>query len=133
MRYGDRSAAGRGTGPTRRIVLGGALAAAGAALSARGAFAEDAYPSRPIHVIVPFGPGGLADVTVRIAAEESLLDALHHAGFRVPSGCREGVCGSCEITLLAGEPEHRDHIGPPPGRMYCCVSRALSDDLTVDL
>jgi len=70
MRYGDRSAAGRGTGPTRRIVLGGALAAAGAALSARGAFAEDAYPSRPIHVIVPFGPGGLADVTVRIAAEQ---------------------------------------------------------------
>lgn len=28
------------------------------------------YPERPIRVIVPFGPGGLADVTVRIAGEE---------------------------------------------------------------
>ncbi len=34
------------------------------------AVADNDYPSRPIRVIVPFGPGGLADVTVRIAGEE---------------------------------------------------------------
>lgn len=57
--------------PTRRVVLGGALAAAGMALGpARSVFAQDNYPSRPIHVIVPFGPGGLADVTIRIAGKE---------------------------------------------------------------
>ncbi|MGW4832756.1 PDR/VanB family oxidoreductase [Amycolatopsis japonica] len=70
--------------------------------------------------------------TVPVAAEESLLDALNHAGFRIPSGCSEGVCGSCEIRVVGGEPEHRDDIGAPDGRMYCCVSRA-SSRLDVDL
>ncbi|MFB9835578.1 PDR/VanB family oxidoreductase [Actinoallomurus acaciae] len=70
---------------------------------------------------------------VQVGAEESVLDALHHAGYPIPSGCREGVCGSCEIAVVDGEPEHRDDIGAPPGRMYCCVSRALSSRLSVDL
>ena len=70
---------------------------------------------------------------VRVEAEDSLLDALNHAGLPVPSGCREGVCGSCEVVVLDGEPEHRDDIGAPPGRMYACVSRARSAALTLDL
>jgi tripartite-type tricarboxylate transporter receptor subunit TctC len=32
--------------------------------------AQSNYPAKPIHVVVPFGPGGLADVTMRIAGEE---------------------------------------------------------------
>ena len=36
------------------------------------------------------------------------------------------VCGSCEITVVDGEPEHRDDIGAPPGCTYACVSRAKS-------
>jgi len=71
--------------------------------------------------------------TVQVPPDESLLDALTHAGYPVPSGCREGVCGSCEVTLLDGEPEHRDDIGAPAGRMYACVSRAQSPQLIVDL
>ncbi|HHX82947.1 MAG TPA: tripartite tricarboxylate transporter substrate binding protein, partial [Pseudomonadaceae bacterium] len=27
------------------------------------------FPQRPLKVIIPFGPGGLADVTVRLAAD----------------------------------------------------------------
>ncbi|MBA5225456.1 PDR/VanB family oxidoreductase [Streptomyces griseoaurantiacus] len=71
--------------------------------------------------------------TLRVPADESLLDVLRHAGHAVPSSCREGVCGSCEITVLDGEPEHRDELGAPAGRMYPCVSRALSPRLVVDL
>ncbi|MEV5681908.1 MULTISPECIES: PDR/VanB family oxidoreductase [unclassified Streptomyces] len=71
--------------------------------------------------------------TVRVPADESLLEALIHAGRPVASGCREGVCGSCELTVVAGEPEHRDDIGAPAGRMYACVSRALSSRLVLDL
>ena len=72
--------------------------------------------------------------TVPVPADESLLDALAHAGHPVPTGCREGVCGSCELTVLQGEPEHRDDIGARPGRMYPCVSRAQGPDpLVLDL
>lgn len=47
---------------TRRAVLGGmaALAAAG-----RPALAQDGFPSRPIRVIVPFGPGSATDIMMR--------------------------------------------------------------------
>lgn len=51
--------------------------------------------------------------TVPVEAGDSLLDSLRFAGVPVASGCREGVCGSCELRYLDGEPEHRDDIGPP--------------------
>ncbi|MDS0135585.1 MULTISPECIES: PDR/VanB family oxidoreductase [unclassified Amycolatopsis] len=71
--------------------------------------------------------------TIQVPADESLLDALNHAGRPVPSACREGVCGSCEVRVVAGEPEHRDDIGAAAGRMYPCVSRALSPRLVLDV
>ncbi|MDQ7803677.1 PDR/VanB family oxidoreductase [Amycolatopsis sp. A133] len=71
--------------------------------------------------------------TIQVPADESLLDALNHAGRPVPSACREGVCGSCEVPVLAGEPEHRDDIGAAAGRMYPCVSRASSPRLVLDV
>jgi len=51
------------------------LFAALLALAAVPAFAQDAYPSRPITMIVPFPPGGVADITGRptAAAMEKLL------------------------------------------------------------
>nr|WP_250809186.1 tripartite tricarboxylate transporter substrate-binding protein [Neorhizobium tomejilense] len=34
-----------------------------------GAMAQDAYPSRDITLVLPFGPGGIADITARLVAE----------------------------------------------------------------
>ena len=38
------------------------------ALLAVPAFAQDAYPSRPITMVVAFPPGGVADITARPTA-----------------------------------------------------------------
>lgn len=52
--------------PTRRSLLKGAVAAIAAPLVATAAFAQTAWPSRPVRVIVPYPPGGGADTTARI-------------------------------------------------------------------
>ncbi|MEV6642520.1 PDR/VanB family oxidoreductase [Amycolatopsis sp. NPDC051371] len=85
-------------------------------------------PDEPFEVVC-----ARSGTTIRVPADESLLDALNHAGRPVPAGCREGVCGSCELSVLDGEPEHRDDIGAPPGRMFACVSRASSPRLVLDV
>jgi tripartite-type tricarboxylate transporter receptor subunit TctC len=58
----------------RRFVVGSAAAAA-ATLATAPAFAQDAYPSRPVTLINPFPPGGAVDVVARPFATvmESLL------------------------------------------------------------
>ncbi|AOB30379.1 hypothetical protein AKI39_06225 [Bordetella sp. H567] len=47
------------------------LVAAGAAALAVGAAAHAAYPDHPIHVIVPFPPGGSTDVVTRIVVAKA--------------------------------------------------------------
>src|SRR3954471_439127 len=52
---------------TRRTTL--LCASAVAALQLAPAFAADPWPNRPIHFVVPFGPGGANDLLARAAAE----------------------------------------------------------------
>jgi len=53
----------------RRQFLHLAAGAAGLPFAPAAAVADDAYPSRPIHVIVGFTPGAAADVAARVLAE----------------------------------------------------------------
>src|SRR5262252_7244902 len=52
---------------TRRAVLM-SLAALGCAIP-RTAFAQG-YPSRPVRIVIPFGPGGVGDISIRIVADK---------------------------------------------------------------
>ena len=54
---------------TRRSMMLGLAMAAGLTLSGPVSAQAD-YPTRPVKIIVPFGAGGVADVTIRIVAEK---------------------------------------------------------------
>ncbi|MEU9332890.1 cytochrome P450 [Streptomyces sp. NPDC048290] len=75
---------------------------------------------------------------VRVPSGRSALAALEEAGVLVPSTCREGTCGSCEVRVLAGDVDHRDSLLTARERadgalMLVCVSRAAGAELVVDL
>lgn len=75
---------------------------------------------------------------VHVDSKTSVLDALTRAGADVSGSCREGLCGTCEVRVLSGEPDHRDfvraaHLRAAEGTMLVCVSRALSEELVIDL
>src|SRR5438445_4509753 len=59
-----------GTGMSRRYAsIAGAIALVALLLTPQIAQAQK-YPDRPVRLILPFGPGGVADVTARIVTEK---------------------------------------------------------------
>ncbi|RZF31558.1 oxidoreductase [Paraburkholderia sp. UYCP14C] len=76
--------------------------------------------------------------TVRVDAKTSIVDALASIGIEVDTSCGEGVCGTCMVDVVSGEPEHRDHCLSKAERasnsvICCCVSRSRTPVLVLDL
>ncbi|MBR0641867.1 Bug family tripartite tricarboxylate transporter substrate binding protein [Plastoroseomonas hellenica] len=80
----------------RRDVLAGLLAT----LPVAGQASAQAYPSRPVRLIIPFPPGNLADLTARLAAEE-VQRRLGH-GWVVDN--RAGASGAIGIRAVMQAP-----------------------------
>ncbi len=97
-------------------------------------FAVDVIPgSRPIELELR-----RSGKRLRVAANQSILDAMLEAGIDAPFSCRVGTCKTCKVKVLAGEPEHRDSALSVVERedygLICpCVSRARSDHLALDI
>jgi ferredoxin-NADP reductase len=77
-------------------------------------------------------------ITVTVPAEQSILDAVQEAGIGVLASCGEGVCGTCECSVIEGRPDHRDSVLSDAEKeagefMMICVSRSRSERLVLDV
>jgi phthalate 4,5-dioxygenase reductase subunit len=72
---------------------------------------------------------------VEVPADKTILEVLRAKGLDVPSSCETGTCGTCRTKLMAGEADHRDLVLAEHERastIMICVSRAKSDEITID-
>jgi len=77
-------------------------------------------------------------IVANVPADRTILQVVRECGIDAPSSCEEGVCGTCETDLLAGDADHRDLLLTPEERsrnrsIMICVSRARSRRLVLDL
>lgn len=69
-----------------------------------------------------------------VPADKTILDVLKSQGIKIKTLCREGVCGTCRVTLLAGKADHRDEVLTDDERaaaIQVCVSRAMPGEILV--
>ncbi|WP_323122687.1 cytochrome P450/oxidoreductase [Burkholderia alba] len=77
-------------------------------------------------------------VVIGVAANQTLLAALRAANIDVQSDCEEGLCGSCEVRVIAGDVDHRDRVLTRGEReanvkMMSCCSRAAGGRIVLAL
>jgi len=75
---------------------------------------------------------------LRVGPNDTILGVLESAGVMMAWSCRQGQCGTCELRVLAGRPDHRDDVlghqeRVAGDRIITCVSRAATEELTLDI
>lgn len=76
--------------------------------------------------------------TLRVAADQTILDCLEQHGCDALSDCRRGECGVCVVDVVDGEVDHRDHVLTAAEKaggkvIQICVSRAKGARLVIDI
>lgn len=76
--------------------------------------------------------------TYKVAAGQSVVQALMEHGIEILTSCEQGVCGTCITRVLDGEPDHRDlyfsdEEKSKNDQFTPCCSRAKSRTLVLDL
>jgi vanillate O-demethylase ferredoxin subunit len=75
---------------------------------------------------------------VEVRPGQTILDSLKAIDAEPPYSCKEGVCGTCEVRVLEGIPDHRDLVlskaeKAANDRILVCVSGCKSPKLVLDL
>lgn len=73
-----------------------------------------------------------------VGPDQSIRDALHHAGMDPKYACMQGTCGTCITPVLEGEVDHRDaYLSESEKKANCsmcvCVSRASGERISIDM
>jgi ferredoxin-NADP reductase len=76
--------------------------------------------------------------SVQVRAGQTVLHALMHLGVQIPYACEEGICGTCEVAVLEGDPDHRDSVLTQQEKqagktMMVCCSGSKSNVLVLDI
>ena len=76
--------------------------------------------------------------TIKVAAEETILQALAREGIDIEMSCEQGVCGTCMCDVIEGEPDHRDVYFTDEEKasneqVLVCCSRSKSARLVLDI
>ncbi|WP_431272170.1 hypothetical protein [Dankookia sp. P2] len=85
----------------RRVLLGTALAAPWPIQ------AQEAFPNRPVRLVLPFGPGGVSDTLARLIAEQ----ARPSLGQNVVIDLKSGSNGVIATEHVARSPKEWLHGG----------------------
>lgn len=77
-------------------------------------------------------------IEIDVHQGQTVLDVLKKHSINISYACGEGVCGSCEVQVLEGLPDHRDSVLSDTEKnenksMMVCCSGSLSDRLILDL
>ncbi|MBO9512537.1 MAG: oxidoreductase [Variovorax sp.] len=75
---------------------------------------------------------------VEVRAGQTILDSLLAIGIEPPFSCQEGICGTCEVRVLEGIPDHRDLVlsnaeKAANDRIMICCSGCKTQKLVLDL
>jgi vanillate O-demethylase ferredoxin subunit len=112
--------------------------------------AAAARPAHEVHVerfapVLPAADSGgftvklaRSGLSTVVAPGQSILEALRGIGVQVQASCEQGICGTCETRVLAGEPDHRDSLLSDEEKrgntvMMICCSGSRQDLLVLDL
>ncbi|MEJ8812934.1 PDR/VanB family oxidoreductase [Variovorax ureilyticus] len=75
---------------------------------------------------------------VDVRPGQTILDSLLAIGIEPPFSCQEGICGTCEVKVLEGTPDHRDLVltnaeKAANDRIMICCSGCKTPKLVLDL
>jgi tripartite-type tricarboxylate transporter receptor subunit TctC len=87
----------------------------------------ETYPSRPVRIVVPYGPGGIADVTMRLAATKM----SERLGKQFIVDNRPGAGGVVALKMVASAKPDGYTLGMIGGGM--ALTKALFKTLPYDL